>query len=158
MEDFNVVQSERVPAAITPSLLPASILIVDDDTAVRETLRLLLTRAGLKASTAGSGSDALEKINAATPQVLLCDLDLAGICELLQIVRRYFPGVAVIAMSGSFPADASPEGVLADACYRKGQSGPPVLLRLVNYVLQKSCERVFSRAVVTSRAHSAGAW
>jgi DNA-binding NtrC family response regulator len=158
MEDFNVIQRERVTAAITPSVLPASILVVDDDAAVRETLRLLLTRAGLKASTATTGSDAFDKINAAMPQVLLCDLDLAGICELLQIVRRYFPGVAVIAMSGSFPADASPEGVLADACYRKGQSGPPELLRLINYVLQRSCERVFSRDIVASRRHSAGAW
>jgi len=42
--------------------------------------------------------------------------------ELLINVRRLFPAIKVIAMSGSFSSREVPPGVLADAFYPKGGS------------------------------------
>jgi hypothetical protein len=39
---------------------------------------------------------------------------------LLSVVRRRFPGIRVIAMSGSFSVDDMPRGLAADAFYEKG--------------------------------------
>src|ERR1700744_1059847 len=102
-----------------PSLHESHILVVDDDPGVRETLILLLTAAGYKTSAARNGFDALQQLRARTPTLMLCDLnmpDMSGF-ELLSIVRRRFPAVPVVAMSGLYPGDSVPEGVLADAFY-----------------------------------------
>lgn len=40
--------------------------------------------------------------------------------ELLSVVRRRFPSIAAIAMSGSFVSDGVPPGIAADAFYEKG--------------------------------------
>src|SRR5215467_14922305 len=87
-----------------PSLHQSHVLVVDDDSGVRETLMLLLTAAGYETSAAGNGFEALQEIKKKTPAVLLCDLDMPRMygLELLSIVRRRFPEIAVIAMSGSY--------------------------------------------------------
>ena len=48
--------------------------------------------------------------------------------ELLSVVRRRFPAVLVIAMSGAFSGDQVPSGVTADAFYPKG-NGVAVLMQ-----------------------------
>jgi hypothetical protein len=50
--------------------------------------------------------------------------------ELLSVVRRRFPSIKVIAMSGAFSGDSVPLGVAADAFYEKG-SNLASLLRIV---------------------------
>ena len=47
--------------------------------------------------------------------------DMSGF-ELLSVVRRRFPAILVIAMSGSFSGNEVPSGVPADAFYQKGSS------------------------------------
>jgi len=42
--------------------------------------------------------------------------------ELLSVVRRRFPAIRTIAMSGSFSGDEVPSGVAADGFYQKGSS------------------------------------
>jgi hypothetical protein len=42
--------------------------------------------------------------------------------ELLLVVRRRFPAIKAIAMSGAFCGDEVPSGVAADAFYQKGSS------------------------------------
>jgi len=51
--------------------------------------------------------------------------------EFLFVVRRRLPTTQVIAMSGAYTVDAIPEGVAADAFYRKG-SGLGPLLKIVH--------------------------
>jgi hypothetical protein len=48
--------------------------------------------------------------------------------ELLSIVRRQFPTISLVAMSGAFSGTQIPCGVTADAFYEKG-NGVAVLLR-----------------------------
>jgi DNA-binding NarL/FixJ family response regulator len=50
--------------------------------------------------------------------------------ELLPIVRRQFPAISLVAMSGAFSGNQVPRGVTADAFYEKG-SGVAVLLRAI---------------------------
>jgi DNA-binding NarL/FixJ family response regulator len=47
--------------------------------------------------------------------------------ELLLEIRRRFPSIQAIAMSGAFSGDEVPSGVAADAFYQKGCGVAPVL-------------------------------
>lgn len=139
-----VVDWETGPA---PSLHRSRILVVDDDSGVRETIALLLAAAGYEISSAHSGFEALQQLKIKVPTLLLCDLEMPGMSgfELLSIVRRRFPGVAVIAMSGSYRGDTVPEAALADAFYCKGQQTPPMLFRIVADVMRRFASGMRSR-------------
>ena len=130
-----------------PSLHQSHVLVVDDDSGVRETLMLLLTAAGYETSAARNGFEALQQLKRKTPAVLLCDLEMPRMSgfELLSIVRRRFPEIAVIAMSGSYRGSAVPEAVMADAFYSKGLQKPPELFRIVADVLRTSASHMRSR-------------
>ena len=71
---------------------------------------------------AEDGFSALAEIRREVPGVLLSDLNMPGMSgfELLSVVRRRFPSIQVIAMSGAFSGDGIQPGVAADAFYAKG--------------------------------------
>ena len=73
---------------------------------------------------AEDGLSALREIRQENPEILLTDLNMPGMSgfELLSVVRRRFPAILVIAMSGSFSGKEVPSGVHADAFYQKGSS------------------------------------
>jgi CheY-like chemotaxis protein len=99
------------------------VLIVDDDAFLRNSLSQILTGSGFKVRAAGDATAALSEIVKEMPDVLLSDLNMPGLSgfELLAAVRRRFPAIHVIAMSGAFVGDAVPPGVVADAFYEKGR-------------------------------------
>ena len=132
------------------SLRKPHILVVDDDWGVRETLTLLLSAAGYVTSAAPDGVAALQQIKKNAPTLLLCDLEMPKMSgfELLSIVRRRFPGIAVIAMSGSYVGDVVPEDVMADAFYGKGEKRPPELFRIVEEVIRRSASGLRSDETV----------
>ena len=53
---------------------PAKILIVDDDTNIRTSVRLCLEAAGFEVSQASNGAEALELIHSDSPDLVLVDL------------------------------------------------------------------------------------
>lgn len=57
----------------------AEILIVDDDRNLRETLRELLQDAGYRTRTAAGGEDAFAMLQAAQPDLTLCDWKMPGV-------------------------------------------------------------------------------
>ncbi len=104
------------PAAPAPAQTGATILVVDDEAIVRNSLKRALTRFGYRVLEAGDGGSALATMQAAEPPVDLIILDLvlpgggAGIFELLKAVR---PDVRVLISSGYSP-DADAARGLAD--------------------------------------------
>ena len=120
------------------------ILVVDDDSAVRDSLVMVLQMSGYDVTSAIHGLDALLQLKKKQPAVVLSDLNMPKMSgfELLSVVRRRFPQISVIAMSGAYsPQDAALGGVIADAFYFKGQGGPEALLQTVADMIQTSAAR-----------------
>lgn len=84
----------------------------------------LLTEVGYRARTAEDGFSALVELRKEVPDILLSDLNMPNMSgfELLSVVRRRFPAIRTIAMSGAFQGNEVPSGVTADAFYQKGSS------------------------------------
>ena len=68
-------------------------------------------------------STASLKLKQSLPDVVISDLRMPNMSgfEFLSVVRRRFPQIAVIAISGEFAGIDVPESVLADAFFEKGQ-------------------------------------
>jgi CheY-like chemotaxis protein len=112
------------------------ILVVDDDQSVRESLAMSLMAAGYDVVAAEDGFRALSQLRKKLPDVVLSDLDMPGMSgfELLSVVRRRFPQVSTIAMSGGFVGNEVPFGVIADSFFAKGSESKH-LLRTIQALL-----------------------
>jgi CheY-like chemotaxis protein len=80
----------------------ARILIVDDDTAVQATVRLLLERAGHHVVTAGDGRKGLALIESGDFDLLFLDIFMPGMdgFETMRMVRQLRPLIPIIVISG----------------------------------------------------------
>jgi CheY-like chemotaxis protein len=108
------------------------LLIVDDQLTIRNSLSYIFTGLGHTVRSAEDGFSALIAIRQQVPDVLLCDLNMPGMSgfELLSVVRRRFPSIQAIAMSGAFSGEGLQLGVAADAFYEKG-TGLSHLIQIV---------------------------
>lgn len=141
-------QTERSPSMTSPS--KHHILVVDDESSIRETTSMLLNDAGYDVSAAVHGFDALLQLRRMTPDVIISDLNMPMMSgfEFLSIVRRRFPDIPVIAISGAYEqSEHVPGGVIADAFYPKGHHRPEELLRTVAELIRTTA----ARAVVHHR-------
>ena len=118
------------------------ILLVDDDPGIREAIALLLTSSGYDVSTAEDGFAALEQLRRTLPHLIVSDLNMPQMSgyELLSVVRRRFPQILSVAMSGAYQGDAVPAGVIADSFYAKGES-PRNLLTTIAGLFRTSGDR-----------------
>jgi CheY-like chemotaxis protein len=98
------------------------ILIADDNGAILGMLAGIFSEQGHSVRTACDGVAALDAIRERAPDLLLSDLNMPRISgyELLAIVRRRFPQIAVIAMSADYSGVGVPPGIAADGFYAKG--------------------------------------
>jgi len=85
----------------------ARVLVVDDEEEVRRSLARTLQRAGFEAETTESGEEALRRMEAAPPDLVLLDVVLPGldgyeVCERMQRTEAlsYVPVVFVTALEG----------------------------------------------------------
>jgi CheY-like chemotaxis protein len=110
----------------------ARLLIVDDEPSIRNSLAPILTEIGYRVRSAHDGFSALAEIRKEVPEILISDLNMPGMSgiALLSFVRRRFPAIQVIAMSGAFSGHEVPSGVAADAFFQKSSSFG-VLLRIM---------------------------
>jgi CheY-like chemotaxis protein len=122
----------------------AGLLIVEGELSTRILLSQILARIGHRVRSAADGFAALREIRQDCPQILLSDLNMPGMSgfELLSIVRRRFPQIQVIAMSGAFSGHEVPSGFAADAFFDKGSS-IPCLLRIMESLpnMQRMAEK-----------------
>jgi len=79
-----------------------TILVVDDEESICQSLRGILSDEGYEVRTAGSGEDALKAIEEDVPDLVLLDIWLPGMdgLEALKIIKAETPQVPVIMMSG----------------------------------------------------------
>ena len=98
------------------------ILIVDDEVALRDVGRLMLEAQGYEVLCAEDGFEGIAALKQALPDLIISDLRMPNMngFEFLSVVRRRFPTIPVIAISGEFSGVSVPESVLADAFFPKG--------------------------------------
>jgi CheY-like chemotaxis protein len=84
------------------------VLVVDDEPAVLETSALVLKDRGFEVRKASDGFEALVELRRSAPDVIISDLRMPNMSgfELLSVVRRRFPHIPVIAISGEYAADS----------------------------------------------------
>ena len=90
-----------------------SILVVDDDAGLRESLQLLLEGEDYRVTTAEDGEAALEQLDAETVDLVLCDLRMPGIdgFDLIGQIHRKQPELPVILMSAYADDEVTVEAI-----------------------------------------------
>lgn len=107
-----VVPLDEVPPADTSEYRPV-VLVVDDESAIADTLTEILCRSGYAAMAAYDGTDALETALLTPPELLITDVVLPGMSgiELAITVKRIFPDCKILLFSGQ----AATSDLLANA-------------------------------------------
>ena len=101
------IQSAPDPV-FTGSLVP-NILVVDDDSAVRNLLVALYESSGYTVTAVGSGEEAISILKQGTIDFVITDISLSGIngAELIANMQENCPDVPVIAITGSTNIDTA---------------------------------------------------
>lgn len=109
------------------------ILIVDDQPSLRQLGKLLLGAQGYEVLCAEDGFEALAALKHALPDIIISDLRMPNMngFEFLSVVRRRFPDIPVIVISGEFSGLSVPDSVLADAFFAKGEFKPEELFKKI---------------------------
>jgi CheY-like chemotaxis protein len=116
-------------------------LIVDDDAVFCEIADELFSSLGYTVRCADDGFEALAMMKQALPDIIISDLNLPKMSgfELLSVIRRRFPQIPVIAMSGEYMGTDLPIGFIADAYLQKGgEHSPEVLVTKIRELLEHS--------------------
>jgi signal transduction histidine kinase len=102
---------------------PATILIIDDEQSIRESLAMFLEDSGYETVMAADGDEGLARFRERRPDLVLVDLRMPRIdgLEVIREVTNYSPAVPVIVISGT--------GIIADAVEAMNQGA-------VNYILK----------------------
>jgi len=139
MVDIAYTETLAEPVAVTGET--PTVLVVDDDPAMVESLAMLLEGYGFCVLTAPDGVRALEVFREQSPSVVVTDImmpELDGIGVILRM-RRERPDVKIIALSGGgrvIKSDylTAAEELGADAALAKGQ-GNHVLIETLSKLL-----------------------
>src|SRR5579864_3973905 len=116
------------------------VLIVEDDPLVLETSTAIVRSFGFSVRAAEDGFVALKILREVLPDIILCDLRMPGMSgfELLSIVRRRFPHIPTIAISGEYILATMPLGLLVDHFFQKGGYTPEQLLAKMKELIAES--------------------
>ena len=115
------------------------VLVVDDDPSILQISSLVFKGHGYEVRTAADGFEALVELRRSMPDVIVSDLTMPNMSgfELLSVVRRRFPHIPVVAISGEFHGD-TPVGLIADAFFTKAQYAPEDLFRKIAELMEQS--------------------
>ncbi len=137
--------------------MPASsfryrVLIVDDEQHLRELGRLVLESQGYEVLCAEDGFEGLAALKMSLPDMIISDLQMPNMngFEFLSVVRKRFPLIPVIVISGEFSGVLVPDTVLADAFFPKGGYTPRQLFGKISELLDDLPKR--DRAHRSTRA------
>ena len=97
--------------------MAGTILIVDDEETLRESMARLLTREGYSVSTAGTGEEAMEALKNSAFDLVISDIFLPGIdgIEVLRRLREKKPNQLVILMTAYASLETAVDALRAGA-------------------------------------------
>lgn len=121
--------------------MTATVLVIDDDPSVRDSVVAYLDDCDYRLQSASGAADALSQIEASVPDLVICDLKMPGMhgIELLERIKQGHPELPVIVVSGA--------GVMDDVvrALRLGADDflvKPILdLEVLAHSVRKSLER-----------------
>ncbi len=99
----NHIEQRSLSAATHLQTQCPRILLVDDDTQLRETLALQLELGGFQVIQAESGAEALDLLNSGTSaDMLVTDLSMPGLSglEVIRAARQRAPGLPSVLLTG----------------------------------------------------------
>lgn len=107
-----IVSTEKAPTAHGNGHRPR-VLVVDDETAIADTIAKILSLSGFPAIAAYDGNGALETALLRPPELLITDVVLPGMngIELAITIKRVYPDCKILLFSGQ----ASTSDLLATA-------------------------------------------
>ncbi len=140
---------------MSASPFPYRILIVEDEESLRDVGKMLLIAQGYEVRTAEDGFEGLSALKQSLPDIIISDLQMPNMngFEFLSVVRRRFPTIPVIVISGEFSGLSVPESVLADAFFPKGGYNPSQLFEKIIDLLHELPTRP-----KTGRPNQAAVW
>jgi two-component system phosphate regulon response regulator PhoB len=120
-----------------------SVLVVDDESAIREMIRFGLSKAGMAVQCAASGREALVKINEKNPDILLLDWMMPNMSgpELTRRLRKdpVTAAIPIIMLTARISEDDKVTGLNAGADdYIVKPFSPRELVARINAVLRRS--------------------
>ena len=116
------------------------VLVVDDEPIVLQTFSAILEGQGYTVRVAEDGFAALRTLRETPPDLIISDLRMPNMSgfELLAVVRRRFPHIPVIAVSGEFILEGMPPGLLVDVFFQKGGYTQEELFATIRRLLDDS--------------------
>jgi two-component system response regulator HydG len=104
--------SERTPAG-------ANVLVIDDESSILESLRILLRNEGFTPHVAQGGRQGLEQIANLSPDIVLTDVRMPNVdgIEVLSAVRKQDPATPVILMTAQATLQSAVQAVNEGAFY-----------------------------------------
>ncbi len=96
-----------------------SVLVVDDEAGILDSLRILLKNEGFTPFVAHGGRQGLEQIQSVTPDVVLSDIRMPAVggLEILSAVRQKDPDTPVILMTAQATLQSAMQAVNDGAYY-----------------------------------------
>lgn len=122
--------------------LSGRVLLVDHEPLVRKLICGHLVAAGYVVRVAVDGLDAIGKLRAGPPDLIISDLNMPRMSgfELLNVVRKRFPQIPVIVLS-VVPPNEMPERVAADAYFHKTEFEFEQLLQTISDLTRNPPQR-----------------
>ena len=92
---------------------PSSLLLVDDDTAFRQVMTSELSHLGYEVEAVGTGEEAIQRVVATEPEVVVLDLHLPamGGLETLKAIQAAMTATEVIMLTGHGSIDTAIESI-----------------------------------------------
>lgn len=135
------VTSSVASAAPSPTVKAPLILIIDDETLIRQFYADLLSENGYHVETAADAQEGLQKAHQATPDVILLDIMMPGMSglDLLGELKQALPEVPIIIVT-AYGSAANAILALQQGAFDFIVKGfkPEVLLHAVRRALEKS--------------------
>ncbi len=137
-----------------------SVLVIDDESGILDTLRILLKKEGYEVITAQGGKAGLEAIRSATPDIVLTDVRMPQVTglDILQAVKESDPMTPVLLMTAQASLQSAIQALNAGAFYylQKPFANDELLA-----ILRRACEfrqvRVENKQLKQDIRRSAGA-